>query len=223
MPTTKTPNTTGQALLGLLSIRSWTAYELTQQMRRALRWAWPRSEANLYNEIKRLVPLGLAVAVEEEVGGRTRARYEITDDGRAAVAAWLGTRPPAPPQVQAEALLRLFVADQGTPDDLRATIADTRHQIIEVMQDAILILEEYSSEHPPFPDRAHLNVLFIHFFVDYLHLVLKWCDEAEAEVDTWPGTTAGVGLTDGTQQMLEAGLARYRATVESYHRSERSS
>jgi PadR family transcriptional regulator, regulatory protein AphA len=222
MPKTKTPTTTGQALLGLLSIRSWTAYELTQQMRRALRWAWPRSEANLYNEIKRLVPLGLAVAVEEEVGGRTRARYEITDDGRAAVASWLGTRPPAPPQVQAEALLRLFLADQGTPDDLRATIADTRHQIIEVMQDAILILEEYSSEHPPFPDRAHLNVLFIHFFVDYLHLVLNWCDEAEAEVDTWPDTTAGVGLTDGTRQMLVTGLARYRSTVESYNRSEGS-
>ena len=55
---------TTYALLGLLAIRSWTAYELTGQMRRALRYAWPRSEANVYSEIKRLVLRGLAEAVE---------------------------------------------------------------------------------------------------------------------------------------------------------------
>jgi DNA-binding PadR family transcriptional regulator len=49
------------------------------------RWAWPRSEANLYGEIKRLVPPGLAHAVEEDNGRRTRTRYQITDDGRAGV------------------------------------------------------------------------------------------------------------------------------------------
>jgi PadR family transcriptional regulator AphA len=182
-------------------------------MRRALRWAWPRSEANLYSEIKRLVPQGLARAVGEDDGGRTRTRYEVTDEGRATVASWLGTHPPAPPQVQFEALLRLFLADQAPQTELRRTIADTRRQVAERMEEAIPILEQYASEHPPFPGRAHLNVLFIHFFAGFFRSLLAWCDAVDAEMDTWGGTTAGVGHTPGTRRMLDDALSLYRSTI----------
>src|SRR5688572_30096769 len=104
MPKERPPSVTTHALLGLLSIQPWTAYELTAQMRRALRWAWPRTEANLYNEIRQLAPRGLARATEEESGGRTRTRYEITDAGREALAAWLDTEPGLA-QLQFETLL----------------------------------------------------------------------------------------------------------------------
>jgi len=210
---------TAQALLGLLAVRSWTAYELTQQMRRALRWAWPRSEANLYAEIKRLVPQGLAVAVEEDVGGRTRTRYEISDEGRAAVATWLGTHPPSPPQVQFETLLRVFLGDQGTLAELRQTIADTRQQMVAVRDDILPLLEEYASESPPFPERAHLNVLFIHFYAGFVELVTTWCNDADAELDTWSGETAGVGFTPGTRKMLDEALTFYRSITDE-HRGE---
>lgn len=208
-----TPSTTAHAILGLLAIRSWTAYELTQQMRRALRWAWPRSEASLYAEIKRLVPEGLAVAIEEEVGGRSRTRYEITDAGRAAVESWLATHPQTPHQVQFETLLRVFLADLSTEEELRQTIADARRQAVVMIQEAIPILEDYSTD-PPFPERAHLNVLFIHFFAGFLEHLLAWCDETEAEMDTWGGTTTAVGFTPGTRRMLDQALTFYRAAVE---------
>lgn len=210
--------TTAKALLGLLSIRSWTAYELTQQMRRALRWAWPRSEANLYAEIKGLAPQNLANAVEEDLGGRSRTRYEITDTGRAAVASWLGEHPPAPPQVQFEAVLRVFLADQGTLDQLRQTIDDTREEMIRTMEMAIPMLEDYSSEQPPFPDRSHLNVLFMHFFAGFFDQVTKWCDDVTAEIETWPDRTAGLGMTPGTRRMLDDALALYRSNIEAHAR-----
>jgi PadR family transcriptional regulator, regulatory protein AphA len=212
------PTTTARALLGLLAIRPWTAYELTGQMRRALRWAWPRSEANLYSEVKRLVPQGFAGSVEEGEGRRARTRYEITEAGRAEVASWLGTHPPAPPQVQIEALLRVFLADLGTVEDLQRTIEETRAQILDVAEDAVPILEDYISDAPPFPERAHLNVLFMHFFAGFVDHVLAWCDDTEAEVGTWRGTTAGVGLTPGTRRMLEGALAGYRLVLEQHGR-----
>lgn len=211
---------TQRALLGLLSIRPWTAYELTHQMRRALRWAWPRSEANLYSEVKRLVPRGLATAVEEEVGGRSRTKYDVTERGRAEVSAWLESQPPAPPQVEFEALLRLFLADQGTVDQLRRTIAETRGQILERLEGLVDIAQDYLDE-PPFPERAHLNALFMHFSEGFVRLVLTWCDDVEAEIETWPGTTTAVGLTPGTRRMLEDTLAYHRSTLEQYGRASR--
>ena len=44
--------TTSYAILGLLSLRPWTTYELAQQMQRALGQFWPRAESKLYEEPK---------------------------------------------------------------------------------------------------------------------------------------------------------------------------
>lgn len=207
----RTPTTTANALLGLLAVRPMTAYELTGQMRRALRWAWPRSEANLYSEAKRLVSLGLARAVAEEAGGRTRTRYVLTDVGREAVAGWLRS-PPQPPTLQFEALLRVFLADLGDVDDLRSVVVDTRRQVADGMAEAMPVLEDYAGGAAPFPGRAHLNVLFIHFMAGFFRHVLTWCDEVDAELDAWP-STADVGITPGTRRMVDEALAFYRTTV----------
>lgn len=207
------PSTTQRALAGLLAIRPWTAYELAGQMRRALRWAWPRSEANIYNEVKRLVPRGLATAVEEKSAGRTRTKYEVTASGRAEVSAWLESQPPAPPQVEFEALLRLFLADLGTVDQLRATVAATRGQVLEWLEEGREITQDYLDD-PPYPERAHLNVLFMHFSAGFARLLLEWCDDVDAEIATWPGTATAVGLTPGTQQMLTDVHAFYTSTLE---------
>jgi DNA-binding PadR family transcriptional regulator len=211
MSPTRQINPTTLALTGLLAIRSWTAYELANQMRRALRWAWPRSEANVYSEIKRLVPLGLAGSAEEDNAGRTRTRYQITDDGRTALAEWLRTEP-APVQVQFETLLRVFLADLGSKQELVDTLATTRSQVVQAVEELLPIVEDYAGDAPPFPGRAHLNVLFIHFIATFLRQVLEWCDEAEAEVGTWEGT-AGVGLTPGTRRMVEEARAFYRSVA----------
>jgi hypothetical protein len=48
--------TTSYAILGLLNIKPWSAYELTQQAQRSLRYAWPKSESHLYAEPKRRRP-----------------------------------------------------------------------------------------------------------------------------------------------------------------------
>lgn len=204
--------TTAHALVGLLAIRSWTAYELTQQMRRALRWAWPRTEANLYSEIKRLVPQGLARATEEESGGRVRTRYEVTEQGRAELSKWLSTAP-AQIQVQFETLLRLFLADQGELKQLQDAVAATRSQIVAIAEEILPIIEDYAGEDPPYPGRAHLNVLFIAFMANFFRTVLEWCDVAEEEIGTWPGT-ADVGHTPGTRRMVEDALEFYRSVID---------
>lgn len=212
MATVRSPSVTTNALLGLLSLRPWTAYDLTAQMRRALRYAWPRTEANLYSEIKQLAARGFAVASEEEMGGRVRTRYEITDEGKEAVAEWLRSEP-GPVQVKAETLLRVFLADQGDKESLLAAIQATRGQMHEAITDALPAVEDYAGDSPPFPDRAHLNGLFIAFIADFVRVVVDWCETAEREIASWPDT-AGVGHTDGTRRMVNDALAYYRSVLD---------
>jgi DNA-binding PadR family transcriptional regulator len=208
---TTSDSTTTSALLGLLAIRPWTAYELTQQMQRALRWAWPRSEAGIYAKIKELEPAGLATAVEEGVGNRIRTRYEITAAGRDAAREWLRTEP-AEPRVELEILLRLFLADLGEPGDLRQALTATRHQVAEQLGSLGDILDEYAGESAPFPDRAHINVLFMHFSTGWLVHLLNWCDAVDAELETW-SSTAGVGMSPRIRQLLDRTRDLHRDAV----------
>ena len=52
--------TTSFAILSLLAVRSWTTYELAQQMDRSVGSMWPRAASVVYEEPKRLVKRGLA-------------------------------------------------------------------------------------------------------------------------------------------------------------------
>ena len=81
--------TTSHALLGLLSIRPLSTYELAKQIERSLGWFWPRTERKIYDEARRLVGAGLVTASPEPVGKRRRTVYSITPAGRRSLTRWL--------------------------------------------------------------------------------------------------------------------------------------
>lgn len=188
-------------MLGLLAIKPWTGYELTQQATRSLRFAWPKSERLLYAEPKKLVEHGLATAEEESVGKRARTMYTITDEGRAALAAWTTTAP-EPPVLEAEALLRLLFAENGTIDDLVAALDSLAEEAAELHEQVTRINASYLHGGHPFPERTHLSVLFATFQLELFDLIVRWVDFAKQEIATWP-TTEGLGMTDRTVALLE--------------------
>jgi PadR family transcriptional regulator, regulatory protein AphA len=194
-------STAGFAILGLLALRPFSAYELTQQIHRGPRYMQPASERNLYAEPKRLAAAGLVRMRREQVGRRSRTVYEITPAGREALRRQLAT-PPAPPQLEFEALQRLVFADQGSKQDLLAALDATSRQVEELLDDGMEQARGYQDDGGPFPQRLHLVMLFARFYVDFLLLVRDWVELATREVASWP-TTRDLGLTDGTRQMLE--------------------
>ena len=194
-------STASLAILGLLALRPWSAYELTQQIRRGVRYMLPASERNLYAEPKRLAAAGLVRMRREAVGRRSRTIYEITPAGREALRRQLAT-PPAPPQLQFEALQRLIFADQGSKQDLLAALDTTSRQVQQLLDDGMRQVRGYQADGGPFPQRLHLIMLFARFYTDFLLLVRDWSTLARREVASWP-TTRDLGLTDGTRQMLE--------------------
>lgn len=192
--------TSSYAILGLLGIRPWTAYELTRQASRSLRLAWPKSERLLYSEPKKLVEHGLATAHEETVGKRSRTVYTITDDGRSALAKWMTTAP-EPVVLEAEALLRLLFAENGTTDDLIAALDAMAADAAGLHQQVVRLNSSYLDGGHPFPERTHLSVLFATFQLEFFDLIVRWVEFAKAEIATWP-TTGGLGMTKRTEAIL---------------------
>jgi DNA-binding PadR family transcriptional regulator len=200
------------AVLGLLAIRPWTGYELTQQATRSLRFAWPKSERLLYGEPKKLVEHGLATARPETVGQRRRTVYAITDEGRAALSAWMATTP-QPPVLEAEALLRLLFAENGTTDDLVAALDAMAQDAVELHEQVTAINVTYLDGGHPFPHRTHLSVLFATFQLELFDLIVRWVEFAKAEIASWP-STAGVGMTERTELILQS-IREHRSVLES--------
>lgn len=203
---TSQPTATSFALLGLLGVQPWTAYELVAQTRRSLHYFWPRSEANLYAELKRIVERGHAEAEVVEGGGRKRTRYTITRKGRDALEDWLATEP-APPSIQVEALLRMLLADQASVEDLRAAMATSKQQIREMMTGAVALGEDLLSTGGPFPERLHLTERVVALYGGFLELFAQWCEETSDEIDSW-STTRDIGLTSQGRQRMEQLVAR---------------
>src|SRR5262245_48091971 len=122
-------STTSFALLGLLSVRPWTTYELAHQAKRSLRFFYPRAERHLYSEIKRLADAGFARSDTSFTGKRRTTTSAITQAGRKALREWLRTQP-APPVLEAEVLVRSFFADSGRREDLLAALDVAREQAV---------------------------------------------------------------------------------------------
>ena len=200
--------TSSYAVLALLDLKPWSAYELTQQAQRSLRYAWPKSERLLYSEPKKLVQLGFATVAEEDQGGRTRSIYTITDDGRGALREWTGTRT-QPPRLEVEALLRLLFADHGSTEDLLGALEELESDIGEHHEAIVELMGSYLDGGHPFPHRTHLSVLFATFQIEMFRAIERWIDFARDEIDEWPGT-AHLGMTDRTAE-----LTRFLANDES--------
>lgn len=196
-------STTSQAILGLLSLRPWTTYELAKQVQRSLGWFWPRAERKLYDEPKRLAAAGLATAEREMTGARPRTVYAVTDEGRAALRRWLA-EPAAPPSLEFEAMVKVFFADGGTLGQLRTTlrsIADTAEVRIAELEAKV---DENVRGDVAFPERLHLNSLALRFHLEHERSIAAWARWALEQTAGWR-STSDPGAWDHRTAFVPAG------------------
>jgi DNA-binding PadR family transcriptional regulator len=109
---------TSYVVLGMLAMRGpSTSYELKRAVGHSVGYFWPFPHAQLYSEPKRLVAAGL-LTMDSEDDGRRRQTYTVTDDGRAALQAWLAEPTEEPLQVRDVAELKLFFGEFAKPEDI---------------------------------------------------------------------------------------------------------
>jgi len=176
---------TSHAILGLLAIKPWTTYELAKQMDRTVNRFWPRARSKLYEEPKKLVVMGLAEATPGSTGRRPRTVYTITPAGREALAAWLSAES-AEPVFESEHVLKVFYAQNGSTDDVLATLRQLRAWVHEQTLHNIEVGASYLEGDGPYPQRLPVLVLTSRFLDDQLEMLDRWAGWASEVVETWP-------------------------------------
>jgi PadR family transcriptional regulator AphA len=181
---------TAYAVLGLLSLRSWTTYALSRQIRRSLHHFWPRAESNLYGAAEALSQHELAVARTDYHGRRPHTVYTITADGKRALQRWL-SEPGAGPVLEFEALVKVFYADQGTRADLLTQLEAVRTSADASERFGAALARGYLEGGGPYPERLAVISLVNRFFWDYGQSIRTWVEWAQAEVNRWPELPSG--------------------------------
>jgi PadR family transcriptional regulator, regulatory protein AphA len=186
MPTRLSP--TSYALLGLLDIEPFSAYELTKYMKRsALARLWPRTEASLYREPKVLVEHGFARSRVEHDGGRQRTVYRITPAGRRALRAWLD-EPGDGFRFECEAAVKAFFGDAGGLDALRANLGVLRDQHHELLAAKDEVLTDWLDGRIRFPQRIQYTAMSADLIARLDRAVGEWAGDWLARIGDWERT-----------------------------------
>lgn len=177
--------TTANALLGLLALRpEWTTWELTTQLRRNMRFFWPRAESRILAALKALDRDGLVLARRESVGQRPRTVYAITAAGHEHLTAWL-EMPPRPTTLESEPLLRVMLADLGSRDAILRALDQVEQDAHDVLDVGRTVAAEYAKGDAPFQDQVHVRAFVFDYLTTHATGMLGWTQRTREQLAAW--------------------------------------
>lgn len=106
------------AILGLLSWKPQTGYDLKQIFRQSLTMYWSGGNNQIYRTLVKLHEEGLVTRdIEDSDSGPSRKIYTITASGEEALREWILSQPEVP-DIKNEFLIRMAWADQLSNEEL---------------------------------------------------------------------------------------------------------
>src|SRR5215218_4909575 len=112
---------TAYVILGLLSWRPMSGYEIKSLVDSTTRFFWAASYGQIYPELRRLAEAGLIEGKASPQGARKRNVYRLTPPGRKELRAWLQVDPQVY-ELRDEGLLKLFFAGATGGESAAATL-----------------------------------------------------------------------------------------------------
>jgi DNA-binding PadR family transcriptional regulator len=157
-------------ILGLLWHRPRSGYEIKAAVDRSTRFFWAASYGQIYPELRRLEQAGLVSGTEAPNGGRRRRIYELTEEGREALEAWLhGMQTTV--EYRDESLLRLFFADALPVDHALGLLEARRRGHEHFLTELRAIAALPGGPDPPFVD------LVLRWGIAFNEWGARWCAE----------------------------------------------
>jgi PadR family transcriptional regulator AphA len=177
--------TAAYAMLGVLSVRARSTYELVQYMKESnLRAIWSRAESQVYKEPKRLEQEGLAESRVEYQGERKRTLYRATRAGRKALREWL-REPSQRFTYWSETMVKVSFGDFGSLEDLRRNIRSVRDEAEDDARVMLAFAEARATSRPISGRRVHVNAIVAQFILEMMEVRIRWARNAEEVIDSW--------------------------------------
>lgn len=181
-------DTTSCCLLGLLNLGPASAYELTKYMQRsALSYLWPRTEAAIYRDVRRLAEAGLADASDQRNGGRRRTVYQLTSAGRQALEAWLA-EPGSGLRFECEAAVKAFFGDATTLPAVRTQLATLAAEVDALARRMESASAGWLTGELRYPERVHYTAMSADLISRLQLATGQWASAWLERLDTWDGT-----------------------------------
>ncbi len=156
-------------------------HDLVRMMRAQGGLYWAAAESHWYAEPKRLERLGYLNSSKEPGQTTERTRYELTDEGLAALREWL-KQPSSMPRVQHEAVVRVLAADLGDPQDVVDSLAALEGEIEAIRELLAAALERAAA----LPHRERYLRLVHRLGELFLDAHEQWVNEVRAELSSTP-------------------------------------
>jgi DNA-binding PadR family transcriptional regulator len=176
--------TTAFAVLGLLSLRDTSGYELAAFADESLAYFWPMHRSLVYRELRQLEDggyvAGTAVAQDRVPDKRV---YRLTERGRAALDEWLATPGFQPPRVRSEFLVKFFFARRLGHQQRWALLREYRAAVELDLADLQATADRLKDQ----PEAAFWHLAALHG-VRTRQALLQWIADVEQALAAIPGT-----------------------------------
>ena len=163
---------TGYVVLGILNWGARTGYEIKQLVDKSTRFFWAASYGQIYPELKRLEDQGLVSGKSDPEDGRNRRVFNLTAKGRRELTSWL-VRPPQTFEMRNEGLLKLFLSNEGPPEEISRQLEGMRGHADGVAARLRRIEEELE----PADELEHLC---LRFGIEMNEWIAEWCERKQA-------------------------------------------
>jgi PadR family transcriptional regulator AphA len=176
------------ALLGFLSYRPMTGYDMEAWMKASTDNFWHAKLSQIYATLKSLEASGMVTShIEPQEGRPDRRVYALTDAGENDLQKWLTTPITDPVVKKDELLLKVFFGLAAGRDalitQLRLQLDLHRAKLEQYQHETPLAVREVVAQQPELTEPAALWELTRDFGERYEAMYIQWLEDAIAEID----------------------------------------
>ena len=178
--------TTSYVILGLLTFREMSGYDLKQLINKSItHFYWSPAKSQIYGELRRLESHGLVTMREVPQTLRPDKRlYQITPKGTEAMLQWLGTSGVEPDSYKSALLLKVFFGHMLSQDTTIGLLEERRKQIAQDLAVCEKKTQEIKEKMPgpAVDDESFFPLLTLQRSIALCQADLAWLDDAHGQL-----------------------------------------
>jgi DNA-binding PadR family transcriptional regulator len=172
------------ALLGVLSLREMSGYDIKRNFDRAVHFVWNASDSQIYRELRSMEKDGLITSrLVHQEGKPNKRLYQLTSDGVSCLDDWL-VSPVESPYGKDSFLMRLFFMGRVAPEEALQTLKERREEVVALLDAAKERRERFGDlSRTELPQILWWQVRLIDGFQMIHSAQLDWIDGLIADVE----------------------------------------